>query len=46
MNIREEFNSIFKINDDQVEFVKEKLNYKDKLLIVGAEESEELKDKI
>ena len=46
MNIREEFNSIFKINDDQVEFVKEKLNYKDKLLIVGVEENEELKDKI
>ena len=32
MDIIKEFNSIFKIDDDQVEFVKEKLNYKDKLL--------------
>ena len=46
MNIREEFNSIFKINNDQVEFIKEKLNYKDKLLIVGVEANEDLNDKV
>ena len=38
---------IFQKRDDgQVEFVKEKLNYKDKLLIVGVDENEEFKEKI
>lgn len=41
MNTMEEFNSIFYVNIDELEFIKEKLNVNDRLLIVGLEKKQD-----